>query len=191
MLLAYHNVPPMQPVLANVALNSQCYSTKFCAHPSPGNASTKAASSEVTCQQQLQDPTQCTIMHNDNHNTYICFAIISGSGMLSHVPPQRLVLSITCMVAQLELVDIRQHNLIMHVASRTMLICSPLSRQSQQRPKPKAASTTVTCKRQDPAQSMTFNVTMRLLCSPQSRQCQQRPKQEAASTRVTWQWHIC
>ena len=43
------------------------------------------------------------------NNTYICFAIISGSGMCdaSQFPPDRLVLSITSMVVQLELLDFR------------------------------------------------------------------------------------
>ena len=44
-----------------------------------------------------------------NNGIYICFPIISGSGMCdaSQLPPDRLVLSITSMVVQLELLDIR------------------------------------------------------------------------------------
>ena len=48
---------------------------------------------------------------------YICFAIISGSGMCdtSQLPPDRLVLSITSVVVQLELLDIRQHNIVPYI----------------------------------------------------------------------------
>ena len=51
---------------------------------------------------------------NNNDNIYICFANISGSGMCdaSQLRPDRLVLSITSVVLQLELLDIRQHNII-------------------------------------------------------------------------------
>ena len=46
---------------------------------------------------------------NNNNDLYICFAIISGSGMCgaSQLPLDRLVLSITTIVGQRELLDIR------------------------------------------------------------------------------------